>query len=100
MLNIRQAIQMDSQHLQDIFALPCVESIHKQRSNNTAYAAVYNTSDKRTEYAFPDWWICEIDNGYRPYWTTMSDHVYRDNIKAQAAMQHATIKAMREEVEK
>lgn len=100
MLQINQAILFDGQSLQDIFKLPCVESIHKQKSNNTAYAAIYNTSSKRTEYAFPGWWIVEIENGYHPYWTTMTNDVYRNNIKAQAAMQRTTIQATREEVER
>jgi hypothetical protein len=96
---IRQAIQYDGRHLQDIFALPCVESIHKQKGNNTSYAAVYNVVDNRTEYAFVGWWIVQLEYGPADYWVTMSNDVYQDTIKAQAAMDRTSIRSVRDEVE-
>ena len=70
-MKYRQAIQIDERHMESIFRLPCVLSIHKNRGRFYARLDFAETGDS---YAYPTDWLVEDESGV---WHRISD----DNFK-------------------
>ena len=71
---ITQATQFDGKNFQDIFAIPCVVSIHKWPE---PHVMIFDTVQTRHMRAYPGDWICQIERDEIPYWTVLVNDVYQ-----------------------
>lgn len=70
---ITRATQFDGKNLQDIFDIPCVESIHKWPELRVT---IFDEERTRNFRAYVGDWICQIERDDITYWTVMANDVY------------------------
>lgn len=67
---VTEALQFDGKNIQDVFKLPCVSSIHKNKVDKDTWLVsviVWVTVNGRcrTDVALTGDWICKTENGWR-----------------------------------
>ena len=72
-MRIKQAIQLGS-NITDIFNLPCVTAIQKQKGGYVASLKI-NEYSKNKPQAFKGEWLCQLSNGK---WFAMSDYDFQN----------------------
>lgn len=68
---MKQAIQIDERHVQGIFNLPCVISIHK---NKRRFYVKVDTGDTLIQTAYCTNWLVEDENNK---WHILTDEEYK-----------------------
>ena len=71
MEHIRQSIQVDGKHVQDLYKLPCFQSLHKVnwQGEERCIVQIFNDETRRVEYAHTGEYIVQIESEGSTFWS-------------------------------